>query len=160
MRARERLRERYREFYLGGYGSQESLEKYQKLLGEHIDSESPPELETTPNVPGADSEQWTVAELAMKYDEFASKFYQKNGKTTDDRYRAAIAPLVSMYGETLAVTFGPKKLKALREYEPIPLPPTQIEADLISSNANRPCVERTLRVVRINGIENCERRLL
>lgn len=73
-RVRIKVGERYRDFYLGEHGSQESLEKYQKLLGEHIDSESPPELETPPNVPGGDSGQWTIAELAMKYDEFASKF--------------------------------------------------------------------------------------
>lgn len=52
----------------------------------------------------------------VKYDDFASRHYTKNGEPTDDRYRAAIPPLVELYGDTLAKEFGPTKLKALREH--------------------------------------------
>ncbi len=63
----------------------------------------------------SDPDDWTVAELAVHYDDFTSSHYVKNGEKTNDRYRAAIGPPVSLYGSTLAKEFGPKKLKALRE---------------------------------------------
>jgi len=46
----------------------------------------------------------------------ASTHFVKNGEPTDDRYRAAIGPLATMFGSTLAKEFGSKKLKALREF--------------------------------------------
>ncbi len=112
--ARVRLKNgsRYREVYLGEYGSPESLEKYHRVLAEYFGTNG---QEQPQPVPAADPDDWTVAELAVKYDDFASSHYVKNGEATDDRYRAAIPPVVNLYGSTLAKEFGPKKLKAPRE---------------------------------------------
>ena len=112
--ARVRLKNgsRYRDVYLGEYGSPESLEKYHRVLAEYFGTNG---QEQPQPAPAAEPDDWTVAELAVKYDDFASSHYVKDGEATDDRYRAAIPPLVHLYGSTLAKEFGPKKLKALRE---------------------------------------------
>ena len=58
----------------------------------------------------------TIAALAVKYDDFAQAYYVKNGVPTDEKYaiKAAVAPLVRLYGDTPADEFGPKRLKAVR----------------------------------------------
>ena len=68
------------------------------------------------NVPNG--ERVTVAALAVKYHDFAKSYYIKDGQPTDERYaiKAAIAPLVELYGATADDDFGPKRLKAVREY--------------------------------------------
>ncbi|NLE37860.1 MAG: hypothetical protein GX621_07535, partial [Pirellulaceae bacterium] len=108
-RVRLKIDGRFRDVYLGEYGSPESREKYHRLMVEHYggNGQGPAESVSTPP---ADSVDWTVAELAVMYDDFASRHY-----VNDERYRAAIGPLVSLYGSTLARDFGPKKLQALRE---------------------------------------------
>ncbi len=113
-RVRLKYGSRYRDIYLGEYGSPESLEKYHRVLAEHLDNDGQGPPEAVP-VPTADPDDWTVAELAVKYDDFATSHYVKNGEPTDDRYRAVIPPLIHLYASTLAREFGPKKLKALRE---------------------------------------------
>ena len=115
--ARVRLKNgnRYRDVYLGEYGSPESLEKYHRVLAEYYGDNGRNQPECVV-VSAAAADDWTVSELAVKYDDFASSHYVKNGEPTDDRYRAAIAPLVNLYGSTPAKEFGPKKLKALREF--------------------------------------------
>jgi integrase len=114
-RARVRIKAggRYRDFYLGEYGSQESLEEYQRLLAEHFGTNCGGQCSA---IPGSAEQEWTVAMLAVKYDDFASAHYVKNGQPTDDRYRAAIPPLVQLFGKVPARQFGPKKFKALREH--------------------------------------------
>jgi len=115
-KARVRLNSgsRYRDVYLGEYGSPESYEEYRQVVAEHLgcDSQNQGDAESPSSL---DPNDWTVAEMVVKYDDFASTHYVKNGEPTDDRYRAAIRPLVELYGSTLARDFGPKKLKALRE---------------------------------------------
>ncbi len=106
---------RYRDVYLGEYGSPESYEKYRRVVAEHLGDNGQNQA-SQDSVSPSNPNDWTVAELAVKYDDFASTHYVKNGEPTDDRYRAAIGPLATMFGSTLAKEFGPKKLKALREF--------------------------------------------
>jgi len=54
--------------------------------------------------------------LAVKYDDFASSHYVKDAAPRIKRYRAAIEPLVQLFGDTLARDFGPKRFQALREH--------------------------------------------
>ena len=114
--ARVRLKNgsRYRDVYLGEYGSPESYEKYRRIVAEHLGDNGQNRADAESASP-SDPNDWTIAELVVKYDDFASTHYVKNGEPTDDRYRAAIGPLATMFGATLAKEFGPKKLKALRE---------------------------------------------
>jgi integrase len=115
--ARVRLKNgsRYRDVYLGEYGSPESFEKYRHVVADYLGNGGQDVVEPESMSP-VGPDDWTVAELAVKYDDFASSHYVKNGETTDDRYRAAIGPLANLYGSTLAREFGPKKLKSLREF--------------------------------------------
>ena len=116
-KARVRLKNggRYRDVYLGEYGSPESYDEYRLVVAEHLGDDGRNRADAE-SVSPAGPDDWTVAELAVKYDDFASTHYVKNGEPTDDRYRAAIGPLATMFGSTLAKDFGPKKLKALREF--------------------------------------------
>jgi integrase len=59
----------------------------------------------------------SVAALVVRYDDFVRSYYVRNGVPTDERYaiKAAVAPLVSLYGDTPADEFSPKRLKAVRE---------------------------------------------
>ncbi|MEA1950400.1 MAG: tyrosine-type recombinase/integrase [Planctomycetota bacterium] len=115
-KARVRLKNgsRYRDVYLGEYGSPESYEEYRRVVAEHLGDDGPNQADAE-SAASSNPNDWTVAELAVKYDDFASIHYVKNGESTDDRYRAAIGPLATIFGSTLAKEFGPKKLKALRE---------------------------------------------
>jgi len=114
-RVRIRVNGRYRDFYLGEYGSPESLDRYKQLIAEHCGDDYASREEALASLPAPGDADWTIAELVLKYDEFASSYYVKNGEPTNDRYRAAITPLVTLYGDSLAKNFGPKKLKTLRE---------------------------------------------
>jgi hypothetical protein len=114
-RVRLKIAGRHRDVYLGDYGSPESVEKYHRVLAEHFGDNGYDQPGPVP-ASQATADDWTVAEMAVKYDDFARSHYVKNGEPTDDRYRAVLAPLVTVYGSTLAKEFGPKKLKALREW--------------------------------------------
>ena len=87
-RVRLKVGTRYRDIYLGKYGSAESLEKYHRVLAEYLGTNGRGQQPTGSTT---NEEQWTVATLAVKYDEFASTNYLTNGEPTDGRYRAAIS---------------------------------------------------------------------
>ena len=97
-KARVRLNSgsRYRDVYLGEYGSPQSYEEYRRVVADHLGDNSQNQVGTEPTS-SSDPNDWTVAELAVKYDDFASTHYVKNGEPTDDRYRAAIGPLATMF---------------------------------------------------------------
>ena len=103
--ARVRLREngRYRDVFLGKYGSAESLEKYHRLLAEQSAINSPPtNVDAQPTMTEATRPQtMPIAVLALRYIEHIEESIA-NG-------------VMSLYGSTPASEFGPKKLKAVRE---------------------------------------------
>jgi len=103
-----------RHVYLGVYGSDESRGQYGRLIAERFGQDKVPE-NTSPPSPAA---AITVSELVLRYwQDRVQPLYQKNGKATDrqSHMRLALAPLRRLYGKTLAVEFGPRKLKAVRE---------------------------------------------
>ena len=106
-----RVRISGRDVYLGPFGSPESKEAYARLIAEHFANG---ESET---IILPDGEILTVAALVVKYDDHAQGYYVKNGRPTDERYaiKAAVAPLLRLYGSTPAEEFGPKRLKAVRQ---------------------------------------------
>jgi hypothetical protein len=111
-RVRIKVGSRYRDIYLGPYNSPESRQKYQRILAEYSQANDDGGI---PTIPVSAEDDWTVATLAVKYDDFVRTHYVKNGEPTDERYQAAISPLVELYGTTLAREFGPKRFQALRE---------------------------------------------
>jgi integrase len=106
-----RVRVNGRDFYLGPFGSPESKQAYARFIAENFGNGGPPSL----TVPAG--ERLSIAALVVKYDDFARLHYVKDGAPTDERYaiKAAVAPLVSLYGDTPADEFSPKRLKAVRQ---------------------------------------------
>ena len=88
-RVRLQIDGRSRDIYLGEYGSPESYEKYHRLLAEHLGTGQHGSPAGRASVSSAADAEWTVAMLAVKYDDFASSHYVKDGRPTDQRYRAA-----------------------------------------------------------------------
>jgi hypothetical protein len=98
-----RVRVNGRDVYLGPYGSPESKQEYARFIAENVGNGKPPTI-TVP-----DGERRTIAVLVVKYDDFAQAYYVKNGVPTEEKYaiKAAVAPLVRLYGDTPADEFGP-----------------------------------------------------
>ena len=99
---------RYR--YLGPWGSEEAQRNYDRLIQEWLTNGR--------RAPDAQPQavHITITELVVRYFEFASTYYVKNGKPTKERanIRLALRGLRRLYGPEPAAAFGPKKLKAVR----------------------------------------------
>jgi hypothetical protein len=106
-----RVRVNGRDDYFGPFGSPESKQAYARFIAEHYSNGEPPSL-TIPS-----GERMSVAASVVKYDDFVRSYYVRNGVPTDERHaiKAAVAPLVSLYGDTPADEFSPKRSKAVRE---------------------------------------------
>jgi hypothetical protein len=106
-----RVRVNGRDFYLGPFGSPESKQAYARFIAENVGNGQAPTIA----IPAGGV--LTIAALVVKYDDFAQAYYVKNGAPTDEKYaiKAAVQPLVRLYGDTLAEDFGPKRLKAVRQ---------------------------------------------
>ncbi len=102
--------------YLGPYNSDESWEKYHRLIAEWLGN---PQKEP---VPAENTDQSnspiTVKELILSYWQFAKKYYSKGGEPTKELtgMQEAIRPLRQLYGNTEAGEFGPKSLKTVRQH--------------------------------------------
>jgi len=102
-------------FYLGAYGSSESLEKYARLISQvHADRGTP---RTVPSASPAAQEGIAVNELILRYLEFASGYYRKNGESTGEfeNIRCAVRPLKRLYGHSPAGQFKTKDLELVRQ---------------------------------------------
>jgi integrase len=116
------------------YGSEESKEKYRRLLAEWL-AGRPPEAPE----PAADTEGISIAELMLAYLRWADGYYRKDGRPTREtiNIRLALRPLRQLYGLTPARDFGPLALKAVRQ--------AMIDACLCRNECNK----RTRIVVRL-----------
>jgi integrase len=104
-----------KDHYLGKYGSDESYERYHRLLAESLagsvstaaassgDSFLPPPL--------------TISELIWQYWLFAQAYYRKNDAPTSEQHciRSALRPLRRLFGRTAVSDFGPKSLKLVHD---------------------------------------------
>jgi len=102
-----------RNHYLGPYGSPESHEKYARLIAywqangqAHAKCVSQP---TNGNL--------SVSELILRYLQFASQYYVKNGRPTGEinNIRGAVVKLKELYGRTLSGEFGPESLEIVQQ---------------------------------------------
>jgi integrase len=95
-----------RSYYCGPYGLKASKAKYEQLVARWIGGD----LNNDPS-------GLTVAEVAAKYWVHVRSYYVKNGLPTFEQtcIRCALRPLLVLYKDELASTFGPKSLKAVRE---------------------------------------------
>ncbi len=104
-----------RDHYLGRYGSEESREKYRRLIAEWLAS-SRAEAAAGPARPAAASA--SVNELVLAFWRHAEVHYRgPDGRPTGElaNLRDALGPLVAAYGRTPAAEFGPLALRAVRE---------------------------------------------
>lgn len=94
--------------WLGRHGTPESVQKYNRLVGEWLASGG------NPAVPAS---ELTVVELIARFWSHAEAFYGGNGGRgiEADNYRLALRPLKAMYGDTPAARFGPTALAAVRQ---------------------------------------------
>jgi integrase len=97
--------------YLGVYDSPESQEQYRRLVAEFLATGQRPEPKRSANSP------LTIDQLILAYFRYATGYYQKDGKPTDelDGIRSALRRLRQLYGRTLARDFGPMAFKLVRE---------------------------------------------
>ena len=100
-----------KQIFLGKYGSDESLEKYRRLVAEWRTDETP----VTPLE--SRLSDITILELISLYFKHAKNYYVKNGEPTGtaDRIKVTLKLLKTHYGRTPAAEFGPKRLKALQQ---------------------------------------------
>jgi integrase len=108
-----RVRLNGREFWLGKYGTPESREAYARLVTELSQSKDSSRSEQA----GSTSPTLSIAELIQHYWAHARTYYARDGKPTGEHVviRAALRPLLKLFGSTLATEFGPKRLKLVRE---------------------------------------------
>jgi hypothetical protein len=101
-----------RNHYLGPFGSPESREEYDRLIGEWLASGR-----HAPPAPRDKSDLGlTVDELILRYWDFATGYYVRDGQPARelDNIRDALRHLRKGYGPTPAAEFGPIALKAVR----------------------------------------------
>ena len=99
--------------YLGKFNSPESRRLYARLLAEM----SLPGHSFTPTTESAPPSSQMVAEVLVKYLDYAEYYYAEDGNSGRE-FQAmidAIAPVNELYGELIANVFGPQKLKTIRQ---------------------------------------------
>lgn len=105
--------------YLGRHGSQESIDQYDRLIGEWIARGRPRGVEPD----AGDNGPLTVNQVIAGFWAFAVATYPDPLKRPEGRqpggelgnYWSVLRPLRRLYGETPAADFGPLRLKALRD---------------------------------------------
>ncbi|QDV33444.1 tyrosine-type recombinase/integrase [Tautonia plasticadhaerens] len=133
-----------KDHYLGPYCSEESREKYRRLVAAWLAGlPRGDEGRRGPQPPASDL---AIVELLVAYLRFADGYYVKNGRPTSEptNIRLALRPLRDLYGMTLMREFGPRALKVVRQ--------AIIDADLCRNEVNK----RIRRIVRVFkwGVEN------
>jgi integrase len=96
--------------YLGKFGSPESRDEYQRVVGEwltRVRRNLPPDPRSSPS----------VAEVMVAYWRHVTTYYVKDGRPTSevDNIRQALRFVRKPYGARSAAEFGPAALKAVRQ---------------------------------------------
>jgi len=102
-----------RDFYLGKYGTPESLEAYQRIVTEWLANHG--QVSHAGSKTG--SHALTVDGLFVAYWSFVKGYYVKNGCPTGEQQniRDAYRPLKGLYGSAPANEFEARSLKAVRQ---------------------------------------------
>jgi integrase len=100
-----------RDRYLGPYESPESRAEYDRLIAEWLLGGR-----QSTHAPRDNSADLTVAELCLRYLEWATAYYRKRDEPTSEIHsvKRAIRTLRQLYGHTAAHDYGPLALKATR----------------------------------------------
>ncbi|HEU5116669.1 MAG TPA: hypothetical protein VFT74_08325 [Isosphaeraceae bacterium] len=124
--------------YLGKYGSDESREKYRRVVAEWLITRRDPTVQAPTE---ADLPALSVSVLILA---FWTRFATQHDRRSDgsptgelDNYKDSLRPLRKLYGHTSACEFGPLALKAVRQ--------AMIDSGLARSTIN----QRVGRIVRM-----------
>lgn len=100
-----RVRIEGKDHYLGAHDSPESIARFDRLIDEWMRRKD------------VSRATLTIDELALRFMDHATSYYVKGGQVTSEVccIRAALRPLVKAFGHTLAVEFGPLRLKDVRQ---------------------------------------------
>src|SRR5436305_1751701 len=102
-------------YYLGKFGSEESWERYRRLIAEFLATPSSPAPIPTSSASDAGL---TVNDLLVAYwDRYVTSYYLKDGRPTSeqDNIKQALRFLRRLFGNTPARDFGPKSLALVRD---------------------------------------------
>lgn len=132
-----------KDHYLGKYGSEQSHEKYRRLVANWLADH--PSNATGQPVNQSDGDL-SIAELLVAYLRFAEDYYRRDGKPTKElaNIRQALRPLRELYSLTSVHEFGPLALKTVRQ--------AMINAGLCRNEINKR-IRRIVGVFRW-GVEN------
>jgi integrase len=105
-----------RPIYLGAYGSPESRQKYDRVVGEFLAAgrTTPADVKQQDTPSGR-----TVATIVLAFWTHAQSYYKlPDGSPSSelDAFKMALRPLRKLYGDTPAAEFGPVKLKTMQEH--------------------------------------------
>lgn len=118
-----------RRVYLGAYGTEESKSEYDRVLAEWAAGGR--------HLP-VDTNKITVVELAARFWTWCQEYYRHPDGTqtgSADSFKYVIKPLKLLYGIRPVSEFGPKALKAVREW-------------MIQQDWSRKCVNQQIGRVR------------
>jgi integrase len=104
-----------KDHYLGKFGSAESKQKYQRLIGEWMARS----VDVAHTRPGSDPPSGrTIDQVIVAFWDHATHHYRKpTGKPSEElgNLKVALRPLRKLYGSTQASEFGPLALRAVRD---------------------------------------------
>jgi integrase len=105
-----------RDHYLGVYGTDASHEKYERLIAQWRAMRRA-DVEPSAAIGRDNYGALSVDAVLVGYLEFASSYYARDGKTTQEYQEMtyALKPVRRLYGRTPARDFGPLALKSVRE---------------------------------------------
>lgn len=117
-----------RDIYLGEYGSKTSKAEYDRLVSEWLAAGRPSRA-------ASKDCSLTLIELMAAYLPYVRRRYVKNGKPTteQERIRTTLRLVKKNYGRTLAVDFGPRALKTIRNQ----MVATDLARGTVNQNVNR-----------------------
>ena len=101
--------------YLGKYGTEESKEKYRRLVAEFLAGSQKPKAASQGAFRSASPIK--VKELILAFWRHAKQRYVKNGQPTSEirSFRTALRPIRNLYGREPVTSFGPLALVACRQ---------------------------------------------
>ena len=109
--------------YLGPYGSDDSYQKYERLIAEWRGNRQTEHVKRQRTAVNRKFDL-TVSQVLYQYRDFARGYYVKDGEPTQELadMKYALRPLRTLYGQTLIRDFGPLALAAVQQ--------SMIECDL------------------------------